>query len=108
MAFDLDMWLRRWAGKLSWVNLSTPIDEVRALVHVATSLAWSFGFAHAHDWRVSLISGTVWVVYALYKELAVDGHFGRLAAGVESIPEKKDLISDLVTKLVGLVGYLWT
>src|SRR3990167_1578060 len=104
--FEIDTWLAKLAKKLPFLNMENPLEEARALVHFSTGALWACFFAHLarHSplWFLSLLP---WILYIAYKELLVDGHLERLKNGTETDEEKKDLISDIVTKLSGLLFY---
>lgn len=100
-------WLISLSKKIPFLKINSYYEAVEAVCHFFFGAFWASFFSHfcrlSSWWFLSAIP---LIAFTLYKELFEDGHLRRMLDKTESKDERKDFITDLVTRLLGLVFYL--
>ena len=117
--FDIDHWLFGLAQRfLPFLSLEKFDDGKSALLHTTEGLAWAGFFCtfFTSKW-VLILSCLAWLAFVLWYELVNDGHAERIfVTGPELFDNMfgegayayahRDMVADLITKLIGLVIYI--
>lgn len=107
MSFNLDRFFLKYGKKVKWVMLNTKVEQMQAMIHVITSALWAASWSHFTKFSAWFYLSIIpWIAYVLWKEFYQDGHLARLKDKTETEDQRKDLISDLFTKHIGLIFYL--
>lgn len=108
MWWNLDNLLVKICDKLPFLNTEGQTwryDEIGT--HVFSGLAWALFWAQLCRYsKWCWLSLPLWIAWTWYKELLVDGHLWGILHGTDSSYEIRDFISDIITKHIGLIGYL--
>ena len=95
-----------WLKRLPFTRIANYTEECEALVHFTEGALWSASFAHLCRYSPWLfLTAFGWIGLVLHKELIKEEHWKRIKDKTETEEQRKDLISDIVTKLMGLVFY---
>lgn len=107
--FDIDTVLYNFFSQIEWLNIHNMDAARAALLHFAISAWWAASFSHLirrHSkwWWLSL---PVFVGIVVYQEFFPDGHLFRGVNGMQTDAHSADLRADVITKLSGLIFYLF-
>jgi len=98
----VEQFLSKLLAKITFLNLSTQEGRAEFATHIGFSALIPFIAYYFHPEALKP-AAQIMIIYALIKELILDGHLHRIMTNHENFQERRDLITDLFSRTLAPV-----